>query len=295
MLKLFPKKKLSVSVSAWFCIPEQGMEEMEILSRASAFMVKSMNNYPNKVHLLTASHVIAPWRFPKYYPDEWLQYVNEKHTSYTIEVWHEDGKSMTKSELIPSSFHHTTRDLAVLHFKEEATALKLFDECAIEIQDLANYQLTPGEPLKFHGHEVSIPNAIEVENFNSGKDNREPVPMVVSGHFFHGTKHQLFAKTNPVLTYGMCGGPVTVKCLNNTISATGVNKTISTTEVCGLLEGIIPFDIAATDLRGLASFVDTTVISQFLSDIEMGSAHFESKCHTKLIGAGENDEDDFAV
>jgi hypothetical protein len=41
-----------------------------------------------------------------------------------------------------------------------------------------------------------------------------------------------------------------------------VNKTVSSTEVCGLLEGIVPLDIETAELRGLASFVDTAVISE---------------------------------
>lgn len=243
------------------------MEEYEILSRASSFLVKSKSEkYPNRVHLLTASHVIAPWKFPKYYPDEWLQYVTEKHTQYTIEVRHENGMLMAKAELTPSSFHHFSRDLAVLHFKQEAAALKLLDQHGIEPQELATCQLTQGEPLLFHGHEVSIPSAIMEADSNNSDDNvqdiREPSPRVVSGHFFHGSAHQLFAKTNPVLTYGMCGGPVTMKSFINTSSTTGVNKTSSRTEVCGLLEGIVPLNTEAIDLKGLAVFVDTAIISE---------------------------------
>ena len=31
----------SASLSAWFCVPEQGMDGFEIMSRASAFLVKA--------------------------------------------------------------------------------------------------------------------------------------------------------------------------------------------------------------------------------------------------------------
>ena len=41
-------RKLALSVSSWFCVPEQGMKEFEVLSRASAFLVKSRFNGKGK-------------------------------------------------------------------------------------------------------------------------------------------------------------------------------------------------------------------------------------------------------
>lgn len=37
------RQKLSLSVSSWFCIPENGMKDMEILCRGSGVIIKSPN------------------------------------------------------------------------------------------------------------------------------------------------------------------------------------------------------------------------------------------------------------
>ena len=44
----------------------------------------------------------------------------------------------------------------------------------------------------------------------AGDDSRKPIPATVSGHVVHKSEAQIFCKTETVLTYGMCGGPVVV-------------------------------------------------------------------------------------
>lgn len=111
------------SLSSWFYAPDLDMKEFEILNRASAFIVpakcptyrKNMFKY----HIVTVSHAVAPWRWPKYYAEEWLKGVNESHCHYTIELRREDGMFMTQDNLIPHTFHHPFRDLSVLHIDDE--------------------------------------------------------------------------------------------------------------------------------------------------------------------------------
>ena len=38
------RRHFALSISTWFCAPEQGMKEFEILNRSSAFLVKSRPN-----------------------------------------------------------------------------------------------------------------------------------------------------------------------------------------------------------------------------------------------------------
>ena len=134
-------RKFALSISAWFCVPEQGMKEFEILSRASAFLLKRKSpSFKSKMHVLTASHVVAPWRFPKYYPQEWLQFVNEKNTHYTVEVRHDDGVFLTQACLAPFTFIHPTRDLAVLHLETEDDDLEVFQNTGFSGLDLHLYE-----------------------------------------------------------------------------------------------------------------------------------------------------------
>ena len=237
------------------------MMEFEILSRASAFFVKSRtSNFSNRFHLVTASHVIAPWRFPKYYPDEWLQFVNQSHTRHTIEIRDESGFLTAESQLFSHSYHHATRDLAVLHLDDENEALEMFEAEGVESQDLLKRELVEGEELKFHGHDVQIPPAFGADGGSdasgSAEDSRQPTPQRIKGIFFSKTAHQFFARTNPILSYGMCGGPVTAND-RNTLTAGGVSKTSVTSSVCGMLEGIVPLESTNENIRGLASFVDS--------------------------------------
>lgn len=162
-------KKVAVSISTWFRVPEEGMTEYEILCRASAFLVRSKNpQYPAKFHLLTASHVVAPWRFPKYYPDEWLRYVNQNHTQYTLEVRDDHGVMLGTASILGNTLHHCTRDLAVLHLEDEASADQLFASHGIEFQNMSQRELVEGEVLEFHGHDVEMPSSISNDDKSNG-------------------------------------------------------------------------------------------------------------------------------
>ena len=202
--------RFALSLSSWFCVPEQGMKDMEILCRGSAFIVRSQTpSFLRKYHVLTASHVVAPWRFPKYYPDEWLQFVNEKHTHYTVELRHDDGVFMTQSELLPAAIHHVNRDMAVLHFENESVVTDLMEAVGITIADLHdnNTPLTPGELVEFHGHEVEMPSSFgggATAATQVGDDNKRPIPRTVGGEPNHTSQTQTLvpclACTHP-LTY----------------------------------------------------------------------------------------------
>ena len=152
------KKKVSLSLSSWFCIPEQGMKDFEILCRASAFLIKSKNYQPtnqeekkqpqsfrSKYHVISASHVVAPWRYPKYFPDDWLQFVNEKHTHYTLELRHDDGVFITQTELIPTSIHHASRDLVALRVEDESIVSDLLEMFDVDTPNLFEGKLSVNE------------------------------------------------------------------------------------------------------------------------------------------------------
>jgi hypothetical protein len=270
-------KKVAVSISTWFRVPEEGMADFEILCRASAFLVRSKNpQYPAKFHLLTASHVVAPWRFPKYYPDEWLRYVNQNHTQYTLEIRDDHGVMLGTSSILASTHHHSSRDLAVMHLEDEASADQIFAAHGVQYQNLSQRELVEGEVVEFHGHDVEMPPSMSNESKSDGQptssvtsvrddagsdDTRESIPLIVYGHFVASTAKQFFAQTKPVLTYGMCGGAVIAKS-SSSITANGVIKTTTASSVCGMLEGIVPLDSPSEQHRGLAAFVDSAVITE---------------------------------
>ena len=373
-------RKLALSVSSWFCVPEQGMTDFEVLSRASAFLVESrfhgkgkgarhrfpkgqlensegvdiekltkeqkdtlnsVQSFVPKYHIVTASHVVAPWLWPKYYPDEWLQHVNHQHTHYTVELRDEQGVFITQSECVPVSYHHSTRDLSVLHFEDEERHIEdlmsmnfyvpslLLPPTADTEVDISSAEVTSsgsgeestptedlyshirsdkhGGKLHFVGHDVTDVTDIggmggTLAGMRAQGDNRRPIPQHTLGKLHGRTNAQVFCTTNTPLTDGMCGGPVlwdasprTVRSEKNErsdkpteIDSTD-NSSISSIDgksddhvIVGMVEGIVPLDYHDKAMRGLAVFVESKHIHEFLEAIEQGPN--SETAGTRLIG-----------
>jgi hypothetical protein len=322
----------TLSISSWFCVPEQGMNQFEILSRGSAFLVQSdasrmvsvdkSRSFPLGVHtkrsntsallptyhVVTSSHVVSPWKWPNYYPEEWLQHVNEQHTYYTLEVRDEHGVFITQAECRPVTYHHLNKDLAVLHMDDEGDSLAMmkeagykplsmiphssfFGECAVNMRDgrkKPSHYYYKGLALNFHGHDVTEDAQPEgggdfdkpLENRSgsegeysafSGGDERIPIPKVVDGRVEHNQGPQIFCKTASILTYGMCGGPVIVDSkyvMHDDVVREGGSS--SDALVCGLIEGIVPSDHSVEELQGSAVFIESDDIHEFIAEVERG-------------------------
>ena len=76
--------------------------------------------------------------------------MNEDHTHYSIELRHPSGIFETQFELIPISFHHKTRDLAVLHLINEQNVIDVLKSLKFPIFELA----TEDELIKYGGVSV---------------------------------------------------------------------------------------------------------------------------------------------
>lgn len=81
---------------------------------------------------------MAPWRFPKYYPDEWLRHVNESHTFYTVEIRHTDGMFLCVLDLDAAAYHHKSRDMAILHLENEQESMDTLKNFEFQPLTLAN-------------------------------------------------------------------------------------------------------------------------------------------------------------
>jgi len=277
-------RRVCLSISSWFCVPEQGMKDLEVLCRASAFMLPvnkftnppykpkgilpdSRSVHPPKFHVVTVSHAVAPWRHPKLYPDEWLQFINEKHTHYTVEMRYEDdGEFITHFDCFPRVYHHPTRDLALLHIETEPTATELFEKIGLENKlKLAEEDTLPeekfSEPIFFYGHQMIASDS----SSPSDTDSRLMIPKLAKGQAFARTAHQIFCKTTPVLTDGMCGGPVMV--VGN---IGGQNTRGKRNAVIGMVEGIVPATHPNPSLQEAAVFVEAGDIRKFIGEVEDG-------------------------
>ena len=51
------RNRFSLSLSTWFCIPEQGMKDLEILSRSSASVIRTKRLDKVRLFVVIATHL----------------------------------------------------------------------------------------------------------------------------------------------------------------------------------------------------------------------------------------------
>jgi len=117
-------------------------------------------NFRPVVHCVAASHVLAPWLWKNYYPQDWLTQVNPEHCAYSLEVFDPQKplEPLAKFALNPYPIHDPTgRDLAVVHLKEEQTALKHMKDLGVEVLYLRddNELFAKGQEVIFDGFNIS--------------------------------------------------------------------------------------------------------------------------------------------
>ncbi|OQR90569.1 hypothetical protein THRCLA_09278 [Thraustotheca clavata] len=231
-----------LALTTHFRLPHEGMVEYEVLSRGSAIVGKRMvDKDPTRFHVLTCAHVACPWLFPSYYPNDWLQHVDERFIKYTVAL-HDlvSNDKVWEFQLENRVMLHSSRDFAVLELDANVNKQPDLDGCDLS----ALVAMETGLPLEYHGHIEPFSGVIQ--------------PLTVPGSFFwaNPTTHQVFGKSEPVLEQGMCGGAVT-----------------SNDCVVGLIEGIVPEKEGASSayktLENAVAFVDLKEITQFVHDVEV--------------------------
>jgi hypothetical protein len=245
---------LCYCISSWFRLPEQGMDNFELLSRASSFLVRREGQFG--VHIVTSAHVVHPFAFPNYYPPDqhaWLRFVNERHVITKFEVRERDGgQILFSTDLHDKVYRHETRDICVLHPEDQAgfaQALAEFEggtrEHILELEDeSAVKEWVDGKAgVMFVGHEI----------IEASGELQEQLPCVVPGSLLGQTPQgQIFASTERTLKMGMCGGPVLA----------GGGKCI------GATEGIVP-ETGPEPLRLCAAVISAGTVRELLRDIDL--------------------------
>ena len=249
-------------ISSWFRLPEQGMDDYELLSRASCFLVerpgRGAGQEPGNIHIVTSAHVVHPFAFPNYYPPTqhaWLRFVAEQHVMTKFEIRaRSDGAVMFSVALHERVFRHDTRDICVLHPTDPPGFLQALSAVVaggdggarpslphlLTLEDDAAAR--ENTPVMFVGHQI-----IE----DSGP-LQEQLPSVVPGRVLGCTPHgQAFAATESTLQMGMCGGPV--------LNASG--------KCVGATEGIVP-ETGPEPLRNCAAIITAGTVRTLLDDVD---------------------------
>lgn len=321
-------KKRSVkalALSVYFKLPEFGMKDYEILSRASAFLLGVDAPDPEKqdgpyghlqvaeherklkqhrrehkhtpasgppgrslmdfgwlesvprevrteVHVVASSHVLSPFLWRDYYPQDWLSHVRQEHCAYSVEVYdpEQPEEALCKLALSSTPFHHPEgMDIALIHFAEEKEALKILKSLGVELLRLRHpdklYQ--KGEEMIFDGYVVSERNPADSDEFGkppemteeekrdkekANEDLRIFYPHTTEGKLSFHTDDRFFAQTPDPLQEGFCGAPVLDK----------------DGDLCGAVLGIVPTNHKDERLAGSAAFIPSHVMRAFVDSVE---------------------------
>lgn len=269
-------------------------------------------NFRPKVHVVASSHVISPWLWPKYYPQEWLRVVTQEHVRYSLEVWGvpssggkgksrgssegreedavtHDGKlkgefsPLAKFALSPYPIHHPAdMDVAVIHLKDEDAALDHLTSMNIRPLHLPTMHdfersddpvFQPGERVLFQGFEVYEANMTDQDQVetskksDAGDDERLFHPYSSQGTLAMASPDRFLAQTEAgPLPEGLCGGPA-IQLPRDDASGDSVNSS-APLYIRGVVEGIVPTNHENKDLAGLASFLPSYRIREFVDFAE---------------------------
>jgi len=237
------------------------------------------------VHCVCSSHVVSPYLWKDYYPQDWLNKVRQEHCAYSLEVFDNDPETMKtvslgKFALNPYPIHHPEgKDIALIHFKQEEETLKILTkDLGVEVLRLRDLDeiYDKGDEVTFDGYVVAEANKADSETFGEGKDSDDDAsqndalgdnssknsneeeddrafyPYNESGKLTFHTRDRFFATTPEPLPEGLCGGPVLD----------------SNNMVCGIVEGIVSKDHKNKDIAGSAALMPNYVMAPFIDYAE---------------------------
>jgi len=238
-------KRLCLSLTTWFSVPDKGMKSLEILNRGSAFIVPNPNrkSIKNQLAIVSCSHVIAPWKWPAYYPNEWLKHVNESHVNYSLEIRNQDGMLDYQIDLSNKVFHHKYLDVSVLLFRDEDTVTKICNESGVEALHIDTDDISIGQKFLLKGH--ALTGTIDPD----GKDYRYQIPYDANGTLKFKTPPEIIFKSlessemiegaeenlglaDRIIEDGMSGGPVLVPQATPGMKQRAVVNNISDDDDC---------------------------------------------------------------
>jgi hypothetical protein len=216
-----------------------------------------------QVHIVCSSHVISPYLWKDYYPQDWLSHVRQEHCTYSLEVYDPEKPDDALANLALNSepFHHPEgRDIALIHFREEQSSLQVLKSLGVEVLHLRdpNKLFQKGEVMEFDGFVVSERNAADSESYDNKSSRKEDTrvfyPYHDTGSLAFHTEDRFFAKTPEPLPEGLCGAPVLDK----------------DGDLCGTVEGIVPVNHKNEKLAGCAAFLPSFVMKVFIDFVERG-------------------------
>ncbi|KAL7575915.1 hypothetical protein ACA910_000715 [Epithemia clementina (nom. ined.)] len=217
--------------------------------------------YRPNVHIVASSHVMSPFLWKDYYPQDWLNHVRKDHCRYSLDVFDAPGNSIGSFPLEAEPFHHPEgRDVALAHFSDEPETLPKLRKLGVEVLHLRNDDdlYEKGESMVFDGYAVTGDDRLKKQDGDEEKkqddddDTRVFFPYKDTGTLSFHTNDRFFANTPNPLPEGLCGAPA--------VDAKG--------RCCGVVEGIVPLDSEHKKLAGHAAFMPHFIMNPFIQLVE---------------------------
>jgi hypothetical protein len=141
------------------------------------------------VHVVASSHVISPWLWKEYYPQEWLSVITQDHVRYSIDVFdtsscvgtngnssREKREPLATFALNPYPIHHPSGiDIAIIHLKQEETALEHLKSLGVEMMHLRDNEtlFDKGDEVSFDGFELTEEHYQYMNKMSKGMEGSE--------------------------------------------------------------------------------------------------------------------------
>jgi len=193
----------------------------------------------------------------------------------------ENYEPLAKFALNPYPIHHPTEmDVAVIHLKQEEEALQHMKKLGIvplHLPTMHDFEMSndpvfePGERVLFQGFEVYEANAADRDMLDGDEDDdaarakdgdddeRVFHPYSSWGTLTMASPDRFLAKTTAgPLPEGLCGGPA-IQLPSDTEDPLTIR---------GVVEGIVPINHENKELAGLASFIPSYRIREFVDFAE---------------------------
>lgn len=217
---------------------------------------------PSTGHLLAlvSAHVAAPHRYRRYFPQEWLDFVQDRHCKTRLELHSERGRSVAKllrEVELSSGYRHASLDVAAFMLEDsDGTASRIAKDFGLKVLTLsdASHSALDRSDVIVAGHRLHGERG-------SGEECVERCTLAGRVSLMEESRGYVDTGLHES-EMGMCGGPVVLSS----------NETVC----IGLLEGLVPRLARGEEAKherhsqvaGHSVFISANELRLFLKDVE---------------------------
>ncbi|GAM21703.1 hypothetical protein SAMD00019534_048780 [Acytostelium subglobosum LB1] len=244
-----------LTVSSYFKFPDYGVQDYVVLSRGTAFLVKTPGASQNRpIYGISSAHITHPFNFPQLYKDpsqQWIFALDESNIRVQLEYRDNNTGRILHSVHLDKPFHlHSTLDLVCFPLSlDDFTRKGLpYNASILELTDNNNNNNDSqhNQIGKLFGYQLVDEKA----------DIMRPLETEYQLNVVESNRH--FVSTVNPSPMGVCGGPA-------------IN---SNNEVVGMIEGLVKLDPRVLS-PGTSTVNEAT--REYYNRINLNSVYIPSK------------------